>query len=375
MKQTVFFLSFALLTLLLPFAIAAEKPTINYDMDPIYPRKLDPSYYDGKIVLLYYWSLGEGSRPDPRRVQEITSTFQNLNKLQMQLSKSGVFTVAGSYVGVDNASAMNVIRQCRPKFPVYVNLLCQAEMPKANQCSFVLLDADGQVLGSGTVKDVYLTLQQSIPGAMMIKRMKSLPIKHPLEGMSFVGKEVEYYGLFEPGKPWKGPYLKIEKSIEKNPDAAGSQESVKTAIDEYLTTKLPEILEKAKAEPAAYYDILNMLSRSVKGMPGEESINEILKPLQADKNVAELAKQITNIKKFKATSNTLSPEALKKRCEPLIASLKKLLNKPTISDSVKAEAEKWIAQLEALSNGSDGGPVPADDNAPADGGAPAAEEN
>ncbi|MBQ6617329.1 MAG: hypothetical protein IJH67_13285 [Thermoguttaceae bacterium] len=375
MKQTVFVLSFALLLLLLPFAIAAEKPTINYDMDPVYPRKLDPSFYDGKIVLLYYWTLGEGNRPDPRRVQEITSTFQNLNKLQMQLSKSGVFTVAGSYVGTDNASAMNVIRQCRPMFPVYVNLLCQAEMPKANQCSFVLLDADGQVLGSGTVKEVYLTLQHSIPGAMMLKRMKSLPVKHPLEGMNLVGKEVEYYGFFEPGKPWKGPYMKIEASINKNPDASGSQESIKMAIDEYLTTKLPEILEKAKAEPAAYYDILNMLSKSVKGMPGEESVNEILKPLQADKNVAELAKQIANIKKFKATSNTLSPDALKKRCEPLIASLKKLLNKPTLSDSVKAEAEKWMAQLEALSNGSDGGPVPADGDASADGDAPAAEEN
>ena len=370
MKQTVFFLSFALLFLLLPFATAAEK-AMNYDMDPVYPRKLDPSFYNGKIVLLYYWTLGEGNRPEPRRVQEVTAMFQNLNKLQMQLSKSGVFTVAGSYVGTDNASAMNVIRQCRPMFPVYVNLLCQAEMPRANQCSFVLLDADGQVIGSGTVKEVYLTLQQSIPGAMMVKRMKSLPIKHPLEGMSFVGKEIEYYGLFEPGKPWKGPYLKIEKSIEKNPDAAGSQESVKMAIDEYLATKLPEILEKAKAEPAAYYDILNMLSKSVKGMPGEDSVNEILKPLQVDKNVAELAKQIASIKKFKATSNTLPPDALKKRCEPLIASLNKLLSKPTLSDSVKAEAEKWMAQLEALSNGSDDGPVPADGDAPADGEAPA----
>lgn len=371
MKQTVFVLSFALLLLLLPFAIAAEKPTINYDMDPVYPRKLDPSFYDGKIVLLYYWTLGEGNRPDPRRVQEITSTFQNLNKLQMQLSKSGVFTVAGSYVGTDNASAKNVIRQCRPMFPVYVNLLCQAEMPKANQCSFVLLDADGQVLGSGTVKEVYLTLQHSIPGAMMLKRMKSLPVKHPLEGMNLVGKEVEYYGFFEPGRPWKGPYMKIEASINKNPDAAGSQESIKMAIDEYLSTKLPEILEKAKAEPAANYDVLNMLSKSVKGLPGEDSVNEILKPLQADKNVAELAKQIANIKKFKATSNTLSPDALKKRCEPLIASLKKLLNKPTLSDGVKAEAEKWMAQLEALSNGSDDGPVPANGDAPADGEAPA----
>lgn len=372
MKRTVFFLSFALLFLLLPFAEAAEK-AMSYDMDPIYPKKLDPSFYDGKIVLLYYWTLGEGNRPEPRRVQEVTTMFQNLNKLQMQLSKSGAFTVAGSYVGTDNVSAMNMIRQGRPMFPVYVNLLCQAEMPKANQCSFVLLDAEGQVIGSGTIKEVYLTLQQSIPGAMMLKRMKSLPIKHPLEGMSFVGKEIEYYGLFEPGKPWKGPYLKIEKAIEKNPDASGSQESVKMAIDEYLSTKLPEILEKAQKEPAAYYDILNMLSKSVKGLPGEDSVNEILKPLQADKNVAELAKQIANIKKFKATSDTLSPDALKKRCEPLIASLKKLLNKPTLSDSVKAEAEKWMSQLEALSNGSDGGPVPADGDAPAEGDAPADE--
>lgn len=372
MKRTVFLLSFALLFLLLPFAEAAEK-AMSYDMDPIYPRKLDPSYYDGKIVLLYYWTLGEGNRPEPRRVQEVTTMFQNLNKLQMQLSKSGAFTVAGSYIGTDNVSAMNMIRQGRPMFPVYVNLLCQAEMPKANQCSFVLLDAEGQVIGSGTIKEVYLTLQQSIPAAMMLKRMKSLPVKHPLEGMSFVGKEIEYYGLFEPGKPWKGPYLKIEKSIEKNPDTSGSQESVKMAIDEYLTTKLPEILEKAQKEPAAYYDILNMLSKSVKGLPGEESVNEILKPLQADKNVAELAKQIANIKKFKATSDTLSPDALKKRCEPLIASLKKLLNKPTLSDSVKAEAEKWMAELEKLSNGTDDGPVPADGDAPAAEDAPADE--
>ena len=371
MKQSAFFLSFALLLLFLPFAVAAEKPTISYDMDPVYPRKLDPSFYDGKIVLLYYWTLGEGNRPEPRRIQEITTTFQNLNKLQMQLSKSGVFTVAGSYVGTDNASAMNVIRQCRPMFPVYVNLLCQAEMPKANQCSFVLLDADGQVLGSGTVKEVYLTLQQSIPGAMMLKRMKSLPVKHPLEGMSFVGKEIEYYSLFEPGKPWKGPYLKIENSIEKNPDASGSQETVKAAIDDYLTTTLPEILEKAKAEPAEYYEILNMLSKSVKGLPGEESVNEILKPLQADKNIAELSRQIANIKRFKASSDSLSPDALKKRSEPLIASLKKLLNKPTLSDGAKAEAEKWMAELEKISAGSDDGPVPADENAPAEGDAPA----
>ena len=119
--------------------------------------------------------------------------------------------------------------------------------------------------------------------------------------------------------------------------------------------------------------VLNMLSKSVKGLPGEESVNEILKPLQADKNVAELAKQIANIKKFKATSNTLTPDALKKRCEPYIASLKKLLNKPTLSDSVKAEAEKWMAQLEALSNGSDDGPVPADGDAPAAEDAPADE--
>ena len=374
MKQTVFFLSFALLFLLLPFATAAEK-AMSYDMDPIYPKKLDPSFYDGKIVLLYYWTLGEGNRPEPRRVQEVTTMFQNLNKLQMQLSKSGAFTVAGSYVGTDNVSAMNMIRQGRPMFPVYVNLLCQAEMPKANQCSFVLLDAEGQVIGSGSIKECYLTLQHAIPGAMMLKRMKSLPVKHPLEGMSLVGKEVEYYGFFEPGRPWKGPYMKIEASINKNPDAAGSQESIKMAIDEYLSTKLPEILEKAKAEPAANYDVLNMLSKSVKGLPGEDSVNDILKPLQADKNVAELAKQIANIKKFKATSNTLSPDALKKRCEPLIASLKKLLNKPTLSDGVKAEAEKWLAQLEALSNGSEDGPVPADGDAPADGEAAAEEDN
>ena len=372
MKRTVFLLSFALLFLLLPFAEAAEK-AMSYDMDPIYPRKLDPSYYDGKIVLLYYWTLGEGNRPEPRRVQEVTTMFQNLNKLQMQLSKSGAFTVAGSYVGTDNVSAMNMIRQGRPMFPVYVNLLCQAEMPKANQCSFVLLDAEGQVIGSGSIKECYLTLQHAIPGAMMLKRMKSLPVKHPLEGMSLVGKEVEYYGFFEPGKPWKGPYMKIEASINKNPDASGSQESIKMAIDEYLSTKLPEILEQAQKEPAANYDVLNMLSKSVKGLPGEESVNEILKPLQADKNVAELAKQIANIKKFKATSNTLTPDALKKRCEPYIASLKKLLNKPTLSDSVKAEAEKWMAQLEALSNGSDDGPVPADGDAPAAEDAPADE--
>ena len=372
MKQTVFFLSFALLFLLLPFAVAAEKG-MSYDMDPIFPRKLDPSFYDGKIVLLYYWTFGEGNRPDPRRIQDVTTTFQNLNKLQMQLSKSGAFTVAASYVGTDNVSAMKMIQQARPKFPVYVNLLCQAEMPKADQCSFVLLDAEGQVIGSGSIKECYLTLQHAIPGAMMLKRMKSLPVKHPLEGMNLVGKEVEYYGFFEPGKPWKGPYLKIEKSVEKNPDASGSQETIKMAIDEYLSTTLPEVLEKAQKEPAAYYDVLNMLSKSVKGMPGEESVNEILKPLQADKNVAELAKQIANIKKFKASSNALPPDALKKRCEPLIASMKKLLNKPTLSDSVKAEAEKWMAQLEALSNGSDDGPVPADEGAPADGDAPADE--
>ncbi|MBR5162119.1 MAG: hypothetical protein IKW80_10860 [Thermoguttaceae bacterium] len=374
MKQTVFFLSVVLsLLMFLPFAAAAEKPTISYDMDPLYPKKLDASFYEGKIVLLYYWTLGEGSRPDARRVQEITSTFQNLNKLQAQLSKSGVFTVAGSYVGTDNVSAMNVIRQCRPMFPVYANLLCQSEMPKPNQCSFVLLDADGQVLGSGTVKEVYLTLQQSIPGAMMLKRMRSLPVKHPLEGMNLVGKEFEFFGLFEPGKPWLGPYRKIEKNIEKNPDSSGSQDAIKAAVDDYLTTTLPEILEKAKAEPAANYEVLNLLSKSVKGLPGEEAVNELWKPLQTDKNAAELSRQITNIKKFKASSAELSPDALKKRSEPLIASLKKLLNKPTISDSIKAEGEKWLAQLEAFSNGSDDGPVPAaDDNAPADG---AAEDN
>lgn len=371
MKQTAFFLSFALLLLLLPFAIAAEKSTINYDMDPVYPRKLDPSYYDGKIVLLYYWTFGEGNRPDPRRIQEITTMFQSLNKLQMQLNKSGAFTVAGSYVGTDNASAMKMIQQARPRFPVYVNLLCQAEMPKANQCSFVLLDTQGQVIGSGSAKEVILTLQHALPAAEKLKRMKSLPVKHPLEGMSLVGKEVEYYDFFEPGKPWKGPYMKMEASINKNPDASGSQESIKMAIDEYLSTQLPEILEKAKAEPAAYYDILNMLSKSVKGLQGEDSVNEILKPLQTDKNVAELAKQIGNIKRFKATPNTLSPEALKKRCESLAAPLKKLLNKPTLSDSVKAEAEKWVAELEKLSAGSDDGPVPADENAPAEGDAPA----
>ncbi|MBR0237314.1 MAG: hypothetical protein IJQ39_04395 [Thermoguttaceae bacterium] len=368
MKQTVFFLSFAFLSLLfLPFAATAEKPTINYDMDPVWPKKLDPSFYDGKIVLLYYWTLGEGSRPEPRRIQEITATFKSLNQLQMQLSKSGVFTVAGSYVGTDNTSAMNMIRQCRPMFPVYVNLLCQSEMPKANQCSFVLLDASGQVIGSGSIKEIYLTLQTTVPAAMMLKRMKSLPVKHPLEGMSLVGKEIEFYGLFEPGRPWLGPYRKIERSLEKNPDAPGSQESVKMAVDEYLTTTLPEILEKAKAEPAAYYDILNLLSKSVKGLPGEESVNEVLKPLQTDKNVAELSKQIANIKKFKATSGSLTPDALKKRSEPLIASLKKLLNKPTLSDNVKAEAEKWMAQLEQISSGSGGddGPVPANEDASA----------
>ena len=139
------------------------------------------------------------------------------------------------------------------------------------------------------------------------------------------------------------------------------------AVDEYLTTTLPEILEKAKAEPAAYYDILNLLSKSVKGLPGEESVNEVLKPLQTDKNVAELSKQIANIKKFKATSGSLTPDALKKRSEPLIASLKKLLNKPTLSDNVKAEAEKWMAQLEQISSGSGGddGPVPANEDASA----------
>lgn len=364
MKQTVFLLSFSLLLLLMPFAVAAEKG-MSYDMDPVWPKKLDPSFYDGKIVLLYYWTLGDGSRPDPRRIQEITATFQNLNKLQAQLGKSGVFTVAGSYVGTDNTSALNVVRQCRPMFPVYVNLLCQAEMPKANQCSFVLLDAEGQVIGSGSIKEIYLTLQSTIPSAMMLKRMKSLPVKHPLEGMSLVGKEIEYYSLFEPGKPWLGPYRKIEKSLEKNPDAPGSQEAIKMAVDDYLSATLPEILEKSKAEPAAYFDVLNMLSKSVKGLPGEESVNEVLKPLLIDKNVSELAKQIANIKKYKATADGLTPDVLKKRSEPLIASLKKLLNKPTLSDSVKAEAEKWMAQLEQISSGAGGDdPVPASEDAP-----------
>ena len=326
-------------------------------MDPVYPKKVDSSFYDGKIVLLYYWTLGD--HPDNRRNQEIVSTFQNLNKLQMQLSKSGAFTVVGSYIGADNATAMQVVKQCRPTFPIYVNLLCQAEMPRANQCSCVLLDTESQVIGSGSIQDCFLTLQKSIPSAMMIKRMKSLPVKHPLEGMNLIDKEIEFYNLFEPGKPWKGAYAKIEKNIEKNPDASGSQESIKVAIDEYLATTVPEILEKAKAEPAAYFNILNMLGKSVKGMPGEDAVNEVLKPLQTDKNVAELAKQINNIKKFKASSANLGPEQLKKRCAPHIASLKKLLQKPTLSDSVKTEAEKWLTQLEQLSSGTSDGPVPA----------------
>lgn len=367
MKRPVYLLAFALLSLLfLPFAAAAEKSSINFDMDPIFPKKLDPSFYNGKIVLLYYWTLGDTPVPDKRRVAEIAATFQALNRIQLQFGQSGVFTVVGSYVGTDNIAALNTIKQCRPRFPVYASLLCQTDPPKPNQCSFVLIDANGQSIGSGKWEECQLTLKNALPSAMAVKRMKSLPIKHPLEGMNLIGKEIEYYSIFEPGKPWLGAYKKIEKNIEKNANASGSQEVIKTAIDDYLTTTVPEILEKAKKTPAEHYDILNMLGRSVKGMPGDEMVNEALKPLQTDKNVADLAKQITAIKKFKATSNNLNPDQLKKRCESFIAPLKKLLLKPTLTDAVKEEAEKWVAQLEQLASGSGDDPVPADEEAPAD---------
>ena len=119
--------------------------------------------------------------------------------------------------------------------------------------------------------------------------------------------------------------------------------SEKSRFRKWKLITIPEVCQNAKTKPAANYEKLVLLSRSIKGLQGEENVSYALEPLQADKNVAELAKQLAIINNFMATMDNSKDN--KKKIESFITPLRQFLNKPDLSARVKAEGVETLEQL------------------------------
>ena len=265
--------------------------------------------------------------------------IQNLNKLQKQGTGSGQFVIIGlNSLGI-GTDEVNFFKQCRPMFPVYkYSILEENEV-------FCIYDSEGRALQS--FKDPKLLLQAlKRYGSVVanIKRMKSLPVQHPLGDLNLSIKEYQILCLFEPGKPWKVSYEKLEKEIDKTTNRSKVEflTKIKKALDKYMTTTVPEVCRSAKTKPVANYYKLVLLGKSLKGMDEEDMVNKVLTPLQADKNIAELAKQIDLINKYKETTD--KSKVNKKKIESFIASLNHQLQNSTTA-TVKVEIIEYLEEL------------------------------
>ncbi|MBQ2622416.1 MAG: SUMF1/EgtB/PvdO family nonheme iron enzyme [Thermoguttaceae bacterium] len=378
MKQlSLLFFAWGLL-LAMPFASAQViKPVESSELDSyckiniaelpneqIYPaKKLNSTFFKDKLIVLYNnlvipdivnGKIVANTQEDQYKTQKTLQDIQSLNKLQKLGLSSGQFVViAFGFVSDNNeVNELNFLKKVA-QFPVYETVILKRisdiEFEGIDSNDFFLVDSSGNFIAS--YKDGNQCLQglkHYLSAVEDLKRIKSLPVQHPLDSLNLSFNEIDLLVAFEPGKPWLESYKKLENAIAKMSDNSRKElmEKVKTSIDSYISKTIPEICESAQTLPATNLEKLVLLSKSIKGMPGEEMVNNALTQIQEDKNIAELAKIISAINKFKASAN--SSKGLKKKTEPFIASLRKTIDKADVSKEIKAEAVETLEQLIAF---------------------------
>ena len=93
-----------------------------------------------------------------------------------------------------------------------------------------------------------------------------------------------------------GPVLRELDALARKDDSRGKEaKEMAAAVRKWVATEVAGVEETAKKRPAAALLEMTRLDRRVKGLPEEERLTAAMKPLQADRNVRNLAKILQSI--------------------------------------------------------------------------------
>ncbi len=143
-----------------------------------------------------------------------------------------------------------------------------------------------------------------------------------------------------------GPVLRELDALARKDDSRGKEaKEMAAAARKWVATEVAGAEETAKKRPAAALLEMTRLERRVKGLPEEERLTAAMKPLQADRNVRNLAKILQSIEAAKQRGQQpgrASPAAEGKR---LKTSLAAIVADAEISKTVKQEAQDALNGL------------------------------
>ena len=143
-----------------------------------------------------------------------------------------------------------------------------------------------------------------------------------------------------------GPVLRDLDALARKDDARGKEaKEIAAAVRKWVASEMAHVEETAKKQPAAALMAMTRLERRASGLPEEKHLAELMKPLQADRNVRSLAKVLQSINVIKQRGprpGRTSPAAKAKR---LKLSLSAIVADANVSKTVKQEAQDAMGDL------------------------------
>lgn len=304
----------------------------------IYGQNVDPAFLQGKVYLVEYWGIHCGP---------CVAAMPKLRDLQSQYGPSGLFYIVGSHVQDNSDEVKTFLNSNRINFPVYQSVYNPLAQPQGGIPHSALFDCKGNLVAQGHPAEVVSKIPELLEQAIQLRRLTSGPLPHPLASLNIGKKAME---LFSPGKPWAGPYKKLKKEVDKgNTD----METALSTLDSYIADQCQTLSQKAQEAPAANYEALVTLRKSLKGMDQEKDLAEIVDPLTKDKNVKDLAQIIFSLNKleYAAREGALKESAIKKKAESFSKNLNSYLGRVNLDPKLEQEAKTVQKKAQAIAEG------------------------
>ena len=263
--------------------------------------------------------------------------------MQRKYVRSGKFTVIASHVQADKKAAAAFCRKMRVNFPVYQQL----NLPKA-PCgkgipSAYLFDHNGKIVAKGHPTTLYSKVGALVRAAPARTTAKAADATSPML------KDVELDRLkylektLLPGRSIRGTLVQLERKAKQDDKTGAEARAVLQSVKAWTAAELQKAKALSTAQPAHAMVKADMLTRTLRLMPGGRKAQDILKPLKADRNTALLASNVKSLDTLTARIDQLGPSAATKReAVALKGRISSFLRRTNLTDTLKAEAQEML---------------------------------
>jgi len=149
-----------------------------------------------------------------------------------------------------------------------------------------------------------------------------------------------------------GPVLRELDALARKDDSRGQEaQEIAAAVRKWVASEVARLEETAQTRPAAALLEMTGLDRRAQGLPEEKRLAAAIKPLQADRNVRNLAKILQSLSAIKQRGSQPRRPNPAVEAKKLKESLSAIVADAETSEAVKKEAQDAIGGLHQASAG------------------------